>query len=183
MKILTTPNPVLRQVAKPVLSWNRSLQRQVEQMMAALKTATDPEGVGLAAPQVGLSKQIFLINLNRQVEVFVNPKILSVSEKMLSQVHNNPKKRWLEGCLSVPKIWGFVDRPYSVTLTYQTPQITPQGFVLIDKKAEFKDAQSAYIQHEKDHLDGILFTDHLLSQQGQIYKETPDGLEPIKLIP
>lgn len=178
MKILVTPDKFLRHVAKPVLKYDKKLEKQIAEMITTLKSAKDPEGVGLAATQVGLDRRVFIVSFNGVPEVFINPQILSQSEAMLSTIHPKKKDRWLEGCLSIVGIWGFVDRPYSVKVRYSTPK----DGQLIEKVREFEDAESAYVQHENDHLDGILFTDHILRQGGQIFKDTPDGLIPIDKI-
>ena len=178
MKILTTPDPFLRKVAKPVTNYDKKLEKQISEMISTLKMATDPEGVGLAATQVGLDKRIFLVTLSGKPEVFINPKILGLSDAKLSDVYKKPKSRWLEGCLSIPRIWGFVDRPYWVEMEYQTPQ----NGQLITKKRKFEDVESSYVQHENDHINGILFTDHILKQGGVILKETSKGLTPIDQI-
>lgn len=178
MKVLVTPDPFLRKVAKAVVKYDKKLEKQISELIITLKSATDPEGVGLAATQVGLDKRLFLVTIAGKPEVFINPKILAVSEAMLSDIYKKPKSRWLEGCLSLPRIWGFVDRPYWVELEYQTP-INGE---LITKKRKFEDVESSYVQHENDHLDGILFTDHILKQGGVILKETPKGLTPIDQI-
>lgn len=176
MKILVTPDPFLRKVAKHVVKYDKKLQKQIDDMIATLLSAKDPEGVGIAATQVGIDKRIFIVRLAGVPEVFINPKITDTSMAMLSEIHKKSKNRWLEGCLSIPKIWGFVDRPYWVEFEYQTPH---QG-ELITKKRKFQDMESSFIQHENDHLDGILFTDHILKQGGQIFKETKKGLVPLE---
>lgn len=178
MKILHTPDKFLRLKAKPVTKLDKKLEKQIADMITALKSATDPEGVGLAATQVGIDRRLFIVSLNGKPEVFINPIITQTSEAMLSDVHTKKKDRWLEGCLSIPRIWGFVDRPYSIEVEYETPE----GGKLIKRHRKFEDAQSAYVQHENDHLDGILFTDHVLKQGGQLFKETKDGLVPIDSI-
>ncbi len=145
-------------------------------METILKQTTDPKGVGLAATQVGLDKRLFILFDEKKdhTTVYINPVITSASKKMLSSVYKKKKDRWLEGCLSIPRIWGFVDRHYSITLKFQTPT-----FEEIQK--DFTDVEAAYIQHEIDHLDGILFTDRIREQKGQILRETEDGLTPISL--
>ena len=146
-------------------------------MFKLLHASKDPEGVGLAATQVGLDRRLFIIDNGHNKQVFINPVILSSSTQMLSEKYANPKRRYLEGCLSVPRLWGFVDRPYSVTVEYQVPQfqISNLKFQIIRKT--FSGTSSSYVQHEIDHLNGILFTDRILKQHGQIFKETPRGLE------
>lgn len=181
MQILTTPHPFLKHKAKPVNSWDKKTEKEVKEMAEILKKTVDPKGVGLAATQVGLDKRLFILldEKRNHVSVFVNPEIISASKKTLAQVYKKKKDRWLEGCLSIPKIWGFVDRPYSITLRYQTPEKTADGYRLVEHTEEREDMAAAYTQHEIDHLDGILFTDRILEQGGQLYRETEDGLTPL----
>lgn len=176
MKILTTPNPFLRHVAKPVATWDKKIFAEIETMTKILKNSKDPEGVGLAATQVGLDRRLFIIDNGKTVEIFINPIITKSSKETLIDKYKNPKKRFLEGCLSVPKLWGFVNRPRQITLEYQLPE------TLIKTSKIFTDKEAASIQHELDHLNGILFTDHIIKQNGTILKETDNGLVPIKLI-
>ena len=176
MKILVTPDPFLRKVAKPVVKYDKKLEEQIKEITNALLSAHDPEGVGLAATQLGIDKRIFIVRLNGKPEVFINPQVTATSEAKLSDVYKKASKRWLEGCLSIPKIWGFVDRSYWAEVEY----LTPQNGELVTKKRKFEDMESSYVQHENDHLNGILFTDHILAQGGQILKETPSGLAPLE---
>jgi len=156
-----------------VLSWDKKIASQIAQMSQLLKSAHDPEGVGLAATQVGLDQRFFLIDFNQSLNIYINPKIINQSSQTLLDKYKNPKKRFLEGCLSIPKIWGFVNRPYSIILEYQLPEN------LNKIRQKFSDKQAATILHELDHLNGILFTDRIIEQDGTILKETPSGLKPI----
>ncbi len=176
MKILTTPNPFLRKTAKLVSKYDKKLQIQIQEITDTLLAAHNPEGVGLAATQLGIDKRIFVVRLNGKPEVFINPQVLATSEAMLSDIYKKANKRWLEGCLSIPKIWGFVDRPYWAEIEYQTYQNSE----IVTKKRKFEGMESSYVQHENDHLNGILFTDHILKQGGTILKETPNGLVPLE---
>lgn len=175
MQILTTPHLFLKHVAKPVISWDKKTDKEVKEMAEILKKTTDPKGVGLAATQVGLDKRLFILFSEEKVQVFVNPQIVSTSKKMLSTIYKKKKDRWLEGCLSIPRLWGFVDRHYSIALKYQ------QAGTLKTVSQDFSDVEAAYIQHEVDHLNGILFTDRVRQQNGQILRETEEGLTPINL--
>jgi peptide deformylase len=175
MNILTTPNTFLRKTAKPVSTWTPKLQKQLEEMIALVKESHDPQGMGIAATQVGIDKRFFVLINHGQPETYVNPKILKESTKMLSDKYKENRKRPLEGCLSVPKLWGFVDRPYQITLSYHYPQ----GTSLKAATKTFKNLDAISIQHENDHLNGILFTDHILKQEGTIFKETKEGLVPL----
>lgn len=184
MQILTTPNPFLKHKAKPLHVWDKKTAKEVAQMAEILKHTTNPKGVGLAATQVGLDKRLFILldEEKQTTKVFINPEIISISQKMLSTVYKKKKDRWLEGCLSIPKIWGFVDRSFSIKLQYQTPKLLDTKYWILDTVAvEYSDVEAAYIQHEVDHLDGILFTDRIIEQKGQLFRETDDGLSPINL--
>ena len=184
MQILTTPDPFLRRVATPVVKYDQKLHQQVQEMTQLLLSSQDPEGVGLAATQVGLDARLFLLILDdhQNPQVFINPEIIKASTTMLSAKHKTPKKRWLEGCLSIPKFWGFVDRPFEITLRFQTPVLQKDGHWTLETQDKvFQDAQSAYAQHERDHLDGILFTDHIQKQQGTLFIEKDDELYPVQL--
>ena len=177
MKILTTPDPLLHRVAVPVEKLDKKLKTQIADMIVTLRSATDPEGVGLAAPQVGINRRLFIVTFNGIPEIFINPVLSNFSKAMLSDVHRRSRGRWLEGCLSVPHLWGFVDRFYSVEIDY----LTPIGDTLEKRHRKLEDEPASWVQHENDHLDGILFTDRILEQHGQILQETADGLYPIEM--
>jgi len=179
MKILTSPHPTLRKVAKEIVKYDKKLEQQVKEMTKVLLSAQDPEGVGLAAPQVGILKRLFLLNLDNKIEVFINPEVMGQSEARLTDVYKKKKDRWLEGCLSLPKIWGFVDRPYWAEIKYLTPDSKGK---LISKQRRFEGVESSYALHELDHLNGILFTDRILEQGGVILYESTSGLTPIDKI-
>ena len=183
MQILTTPHPFLKHKAKPLGGWDKKTAKEVAQMEEILKHTVNPKGVGLAATQVGLDKRLFILldEEKQTTKVFINPEIISASQKMLSSVYKKKKDSWLEGCLSIPKIWGSVDRPYSIKLQYQIPILSTVNCQLSTVTEEFSDVASAYIQHEIDHLNGILFTDRILEQKGKLFRETDDGLTPINL--
>lgn len=178
MKILVTPDPFLKRVAKEVKQYDKKLKAQIGDMKTLLAQACDPEGVGLAATQVGLDKRLFILNLHGKIEILINPVVISTSDATLSQIYKKSKDRWLEGCLSLPRIWGFVDRPFWSELEY----FTPIHDELVKKTRRFEGVESSYALHELDHLDGILFTDRILEQGGKIFRETPNGLEPISKI-
>ena len=175
MKILTTPDKLLRRVALPVEKLDKKLKDQIAEMISALKSASDPEGVGLAATQLGINRRIFIVTFHGVPEVFINPKLKNPSTATLKDIYPKSKDRWLEGCLSVPKLWGFVDRPYSIEIDY----LTPKDDKLEKRHRKLEDVNASYVQHENDHLDGILFTDRILEQGGEILQETPSGLSPM----
>lgn len=165
VKILVAPDPILRQKAKPVLQIDKKILKTVEEMREILAGQSDPPGVGLAAPQIGVGQQIILVaqkasqirkkKINSPTyEVFLNPRVL--------QFLDEEKEGW-EGCLSVPKIYGFVKRP---------PQVKIQAENLTGKKIKrsLRGLSARIFQHEVDHLNGVLFVDRILSQGGKLYK-------------
>jgi peptide deformylase len=147
LDILTVPNPVLKQVSTPVPAVDDDLRRLMDDMLETMYAAP---GIGLAAIQVGVPKQVIVMDLARQGEppqprYFVNPEILWASEETAP---------YEEGCLSVPEIYDEVDRPARVKLRY----LDYHG------KEVTEDAEGLFavcIQHEMDHLKGVLFIDHL----------------------
>ncbi|MGE3866296.1 MAG: peptide deformylase, partial [Hyphomonadaceae bacterium] len=145
--ILTVPDPVLKQVSKPVDKVDDGLRLLMDDMLDTMYAAP---GIGLAAIQVGVAKRVIVMDLARKGEpkqprYFVNPEIVWASEEL---------KPWEEGCLSVPEIFDEVQRPAHVRLKY----LDYNGQEVIE---EAHDLFAVCIQHEMDHLDGVLFIDHL----------------------
>lgn len=180
LKIVTAPNPVLSQKAKAVKKIDKSILNLILEMKKTLDLAKDPKGVGLAAPQVGKSLRIFIMKPSGSLPIstFINPVIkkleskkeipsLSNSAKIETKKPKKSKGKLLEGCLSIPSIWGNVTRAKTVTLSWQdeegkTHEKTFTGFPAV------------IIQHETDHLEGILFPKHVLEQKDQLYKSHKD---------
>ena len=146
-EILVVPHPVLKQVSKPVAVVDDALRALMDDM---LETMYEAPGIGLAAIQVGVPQRVIVMDLARQDEepqprYFVNPEILWASEETAP---------YEEGCLSVPEIYDEVERPARVKIRY----LDYQGQTIEE------DAEGLYavcIQHEMDHLNGVLFIDHL----------------------
>jgi peptide deformylase len=187
MKIISVPHPILNQETKVVLKIDKKLKRLVKEMIELLNKQTDPPGVGLAAPQVGIPLQLFVIKPTAKslVKAFINPKIVKISynqsppkAELVKSVKKNktdltdsnrsvkrkPISTKLEGCLSIPKIWGSIKRGKKILLEYQT--------IEGQKKTEwFSGFAAIIIQHEVDHLKGILFTQRILEQEAVLYEE------------
>lgn len=144
MEILKMGNDVLRNVSSPVLKVDEEIKKLVAQMFITLR---ESNGIGLAAPQVGKNIRLFIVLLEEEDEgmVFINPEIIGTSEKFCVME---------EGCLSIPKIYEKVARPKDVTLQYM--DLTGRKQII---KAEGLLAR--VIQHEYDHLNGVLFLDRL----------------------
>ena len=168
LQIINAPNTVLSQQAKPYIfkKGDKYLASLLKDMEEALLSAKDPKGVGLAAPQVGKSLSIFIAKptAKSKILIFINPQIVE-SEQSSSQKSGvrSKKLRKLEGCLSLPSIWGEVLRSPSVALGYQTASGKTHT-------KTFTGFMATIIQHEVDHLEGILFPKRVLEQKGKLYK-------------
>ncbi|NHK28420.1 peptide deformylase [Parvularcula flava] len=145
--ILTVPDPRLREVSKPVERVDDDLRALMDDM---LETMYDAPGIGLAAIQVGVPKRVIVMDLAGEGEepeprYFVNPEILNPSDDT---------KPYEEGCLSVPEFYDEVERPAQCTVKYLDYDGNEQVL-------EAEGLLAVCIQHEMDHLEGVLFIDHL----------------------
>jgi len=160
----------------PIYLYGQSVLRKATGMVPAgytglaellsnmFETMSKAEGVGLAAPQIGLSLRLFVIDLTPMAEenekyatykkVFINPEILEFSEKTCTME---------EGCLSVPDIHENVIRSYNIRIRYQDEQFNTL-------EEEFEDYEARVIQHEYDHLEGRIFTDRISPIRKQLIK-------------
>jgi len=141
LKIITHPHPVLRQKAKPIKDvTSKELQKLIPELTELMIKS---DGLGIAAPQVAQSIRLIIVRYRDDNLALVNPKITNKS--ILKEIDE-------EGCLSVPNIYGQVKRCKKITVKYQDPsgklrKLTGEGLF------------ARVIQHEVDHLDGILFID------------------------
>ena len=145
--ILTEPNKALRQVSLPVEKVGKAEQLLMDDM---LETMYDAKGIGLAAIQIGVPKRIIVMDLSKEEEkkeprYFVNPVIKN---------KNSNLSKYLEGCLSLPDQFAEVDRPSTCEVEY----LDYDGNKKILKA---NGLLATCVQHEMDHLEGILFIDHL----------------------
>ncbi len=175
--IVKVPHDVLVTPAREVTSFDKKLALLISDMKRTLLATTNPKGVGLAATQVGVAQKVFITKPTAKapIRAFINPEIISRSEKQTEGVpeRDNP----LEGCLSIPQIWGEVKRAESLTLRYQDEQ----G---VSHEETFKGFLATIIQHETDHVNGILFTQRVLEQKGKLYHpvKNKDGKEELEEI-
>ena len=145
--LLILPDPRLRLVSDPVISVDADIRRLVEDMF---ETMYEAPGIGLAAIQVGVAKRVVTADLSRKEEapaprVFINPQILESSEA---------RSVYEEGCLSIPDIHEDVERPETVRVRYmdlagESHEIEADGLL------------ATCLQHEIDHLNGVLFIDYI----------------------
>ena len=145
--ILTAPDPRLQAVSTDVETVDDEIRRLIDDMADSMYAA---DGIGLAAIQIGVAKRVLVIDLDqkdgkRNPRAFINPKITWASEEMAV---------FEEGCLSVPEIWDDVERPARIRAEY----LDENG----EKQLLEADGMLATcLQHEMDHLNGVLFIDHL----------------------
>jgi peptide deformylase len=145
--IKTDEDEVLRKVSKKVNKINDRVILLLDDMIETLHKAN---GIGLAAPQVGILKRIFITFVDEEIKEFINPVILK----------EKGEQEEVEGCLSVPNVFGIVNRPNFVKVEAQ------------DRNGEFFTLEAEgllarVISHENDHLDGILFNDKVIRYIGE----------------
>lgn len=141
-KILTDKEPALHKVCKPVTDFDAKLHKLLDDMT---ETLIESGGVGLAAPQVGILRRVFLVDVGaeeNEIVEFINPEIIETDGEQVGP----------EGCLSVPGKYGLVKRPYYAKVRAQ------------DRNGEWFEAEGEELIgrcfcHENDHLDGIIYTE------------------------
>lgn len=145
--IIILPDPVLRQVSKPVEQVNDDVLRLADDM---LETMYDAPGIGLAAIQIGIPRRMLVIDVAREGEekqplVFINPEIVKSSDE---------RSVYEEGCLSIPDYYAEVERPAVISVKH----IGRDGK---ERLTEADGLLATCLQHEIDHLNGVLFIDHI----------------------
>lgn len=151
-KILTFPDPKLREVAKEVTEFNSDLKNLAEDL---IETMYEFKGIGLAAVQIGVNKRVIVADVSEEKKepfIFINPTIKVLNE--------DEKGGYDEGCLSIPGFYEEVIRPTQVEISFQNlsgkkEEIIPEGLL------------GVVVQHETDHLDGKLMVDYISSVKRQ----------------
>ena len=146
-EIVLLGDPVLRAEAEEIEDFDKGLESLVRDMFETMYHA---EGIGLAAPQIGISKRLIVVDLRHEDEpdarlAIVNPRVVWSSDDT---------EKSTEGCLSIPGMEELVRRPYSVTIKGFTPEGDPMT-------VEAEELFARALQHEIDHLDGVLFIDRV----------------------
>lgn len=172
-KILPSSDPKLRLKSKPVGKIDRKVLNLIQDLKDTLHIQKDPEGVGLAAPQIGKNVRLFLISYKNLERVVINPEILKVRKPTTE--NRQPKTEIMEGCLSLPNFYGPLNRADHVKIKF----LDENGK---EKMAEFKDFFAQIVLHEIDHLDGVLFIDRLLSAKKPLFRLKGKEWEEVDLI-
>ena len=187
LHVIEAPDPFLKKKAVPIEKIDDSIKKLSEDMA---ETMIAYNGIGLAAPQVGKSIRMLVVHWTdrkldcddvkkkdddkskddaeeeidiREIRTFINPEIISHSDKL---------RIYEEGCLSVPKVYAEVKRPRDIRLRYQT----------LDGKTheeDITDLMAVVLQHEIDHLDGVLFVDHLSKLKKSILLKRMEKLKHV----
>ena len=167
-KILRSGDPKLRKISKPVNKVDNKVKSTIADLKDTLASQKDPEGVGLAAPQIGKNTRIFVANFKNFFRVVINPEIV--------KIHQTPGIRHgvLEGCLSLPNYYGPLKRAGYVKLKY----LDENGKEVIETIRGFP---AQIVLHEIDHLNGILFIDRLLKQKKTLYQLINGEWEEVEL--
>jgi peptide deformylase len=160
LEIVTLPDPVLRRKARTITSFDQDLQTLVDDMIETMREAP---GVGLAAPQVGISERLIVVEYPeddeqedspKKIHVMINPEIKEISEET---------EMGIEGCLSIPNLQGEVERALAVTIKGQTRHGQPVRIKASGWLARI-------FQHEIDHLNGVVFTD----RASKVWRPAPE---------
>ena len=145
--LIILPDPILRQVSKPIETVDSEVKKLADDM---LETMYDAPGIGLAAIQIGVARRLLVLDVSKDGEekkplVFINPEIVSSSDA---------RSVYEEGCLSIPDYYAEVERPATITVKHLDR----------DGKEQVVEADgllATCLQHEIDHLNGVLFIDHI----------------------
>ena len=145
--LIILPDPLLRQASKPIEQIDTEIQRLADDM---LETMYDAPGIGLAAIQIGVPRRMLVIDVAREGEektplVFINPEIVASSDE---------RSVYEEGCLSIPDYYAEVERPARVTVKH----LDRNG---MEQLTEADGLLATCVQHEIDHLNGVLFIDYI----------------------
>ncbi|MCK4588469.1 peptide deformylase [Candidatus Woesebacteria bacterium] len=168
-KIIGAKDPILRRVSKPIRKIDKKILSLIADLKETLLAQKDPEGVGLAAPQIGKNLQIFIMRPDDKLKTIINPEIISISKQ------KKGKKQIMEGCLSIPNYYSPLRRVEKIKIKY----LTEDGK---EKVETFEGFPAQIVDHEIDHLNGILFTDRVLEQKKPLYKLKADEWEKVDLI-
>ena len=164
--IVMYPDPVLRKKVAEV----KSVAEVVTEVNDLKEVLSDSQnGAGLASTQLGIEKRFFGLKTKRKVDVLINPKIDGVYGQKTYPVmvgEGEQEDDFLEGCLSFPDLYGTVKRYLKIEASWQ--EIKKEK--LVNKKKTMNGFEAIVFQHELDHLDGILFIDHIKRDGGKLFK-------------
>jgi len=157
--IVTLPDPILRRKARPVTKFDSNLQTLIDDMIETMRAAP---GVGLAAPQLGVSERVIVVEYGDEENEEAPKKLYAVVNPEL-KITSNETEVGVEGCLSVPGLLGEVERSLAVTVKGLNRRGQPM-------RVKAKGWLARIFQHEMNHLNGVVFTDRAT----KVWKPEPD---------
>jgi peptide deformylase len=174
-EIIGVKDPRIRIKSKPVEKIDKKVRDLIKDLKDTLVVQKDPEGVGLAAPQIGKNSRVFAVLDEGKMQIFIDAEIIKRGKKEIKSKKKIPKvKKFLEGCLSLPHFYGPIRREESVTVKY----MNEMGVTVTE---EFFGFPAHVIQHEIDHLNGTIFVDRILEQDVPLYEIHGDKWEEVEL--
>jgi peptide deformylase len=158
LEILTYPDPRLKQESSPVEEFNDELKSFISDLEETMRAG--PGGVGIAAPQVGRFQRIVIVDVSSRKKIKSHGRLVLINPDITEW---NGLKVGREGCMSVPDYTGNVVRAERI-------EVTAYDEYGIEHKYEFEDFEARAVQHEVDHLEGMLFLDRLVSRRNDLFQ-------------
>jgi len=171
-KIIDTKDARLKTKSKEVKSVDKKVLGIVADLVDTLRAQNDPEGVGLASPQIGKNLRIFVMEKGKKLLTIINPKVLSVSE--VPKAKRGRGTSIMEGCLSLPNFYTPLVRAAKIKIEYLN-EFGQKVF------GEFKGLDAQIVQHEIDHLNGITFLDRMFEQKKPLFEHMNGDWEEVDL--
>ncbi len=173
-KIVRVGDPVLREVSKKIEKIDKKIINLINDLTDTLKVQKDPEGVGLAACQIGVNLRVFVMLKGKKIVPIINPEIVDIS-KDAKKKKVTDEETLMEGCLSLPNYYSPLERAKKIKIKYQSLE----GKEITE---EFIGFEAQIVQHELDHLKGEMFVDRILEQKESIYKLNKGEWEEVELV-
>ncbi|MCW9025568.1 MAG: peptide deformylase [Gammaproteobacteria bacterium] len=158
LNILQYPDPLLKQMAEPVEAIDNELEIFIRDLEATMRAG--PGGVGIAAPQVGILKRIIIVDVSSKPKIKQHGRLVLINPE-ITEWEGMAKGR--EGCMSVPDYTGNVIRAKNIKLSALNEQGEPCEY-------DMEGFEARAVQHEIDHLDGLLFLDRLVSRHHDLFQ-------------
>ena len=155
---IAIPDEKIRQKSPQVTAFDNSLRKLIQDLLDTALAQENPPALGLAAVQINVLKRVFVAKIRNKFKPFVNARISKTSKT---------QGAYLEGCFSVPGKYGHAIRPLEIDIEAQDA---------FGKKftKHYKGLAARIVQHETDHLNGILFIDHVIAQNGKLFRVEKD---------
>jgi peptide deformylase len=170
-KLVLYPNRILREVTPEITAVDEKLLKDINDLREVLLSKRG-RAAGLAAPQIGLNRRFFgdISQGKKDLNLYINPKILATygdKTRPIMTFDDGTKEPFMEGCLSFPDLFGIVKRYLKIEVSWDE---VGKNLKLKTQTSKLEGIEAIVFQHELDHLDGILFVDHILEEKGDLFK-------------